>query len=340
MWTSLEPPATSVAPGDSTVVRLRVRNTGDTVEEYRLSPAGEAAGWARVEPDVLRIYPGAEGTAEVTFAPPRTSDAVAGPVPFGIRVEPREHPEAGDVAEGRLTIGPFTELRAELVPRTLRGRRSARGRVAIDNLGNQPLTASFSTRDNGDAFGVDVNPGAVQVAPGRAGFAELQLTAAKISWFGPRVSANTSSIPCRCRGPGRPRPGRSCAAPTYSRRCSPAGSWRSVRSWWRRAVAFALIWFKQARGSRARPPRRRPPRRSRCRRARQHAAAGRPRRRPRRGPGACRAAPRPRPPPTTEAEEARWRRQRRRRRWDSAPKPPKYDPGKLVRIQSGLGIRT
>ncbi|MFD7536332.1 hypothetical protein ACFV6N_11995, partial [Streptomyces sp. NPDC059819] len=60
--------------------------------EYRLTVVGDAAGWARVEPAVLRLYPGAEGVADITFAPPRTSDAIAGPSVFGIRVDPREHP--------------------------------------------------------------------------------------------------------------------------------------------------------------------------------------------------------------------------------------------------------
>ncbi|MEU2954907.1 hypothetical protein ABZ633_27955, partial [Streptomyces xanthochromogenes] len=59
-----------------------------------------------------------------------------------------------------------------------------RGRLAVDNLGNQPLTASFSTRDNGDAANVEANPTAVQVDPGRAGFAEVELTAVNVSWFG------------------------------------------------------------------------------------------------------------------------------------------------------------
>ncbi|MEU6051133.1 hypothetical protein ABZ829_11940 [Streptomyces xanthochromogenes] len=72
-------------------------------------------------------------------------------------------------------------MRAELVPRSVRGRRRARGRLAVDNLGNQPLTASFSTRDNGDAANVEANPTVVQVDPGRAGFAEVELTAVNVS---------------------------------------------------------------------------------------------------------------------------------------------------------------
>lgn len=184
MWTSLEPAAITVDPGAVAGVRLRIRNTGDTVEEYRLRPAGDAAGWTRVEPDVLRLYPGAEGTAQVTFAPPRTPDAVAGPTPFGIRVEPAEHPEIRDVVEGQVTVGPFTELRCELVPLTVQGRWRAKAAVAVDNLGNQPLTVSLSGRENGDALTVEAEPSSVQVAPGRAAFARLQIRPGTVSWFG------------------------------------------------------------------------------------------------------------------------------------------------------------
>ncbi|WP_342593534.1 RICIN domain-containing protein [Streptomyces inhibens] len=184
MWTSLEPAAITVDPGAVASVRLRIRNTGDTVEEYRLRPAGDAAGWTRVEPDVLRLYPGAEGTAQVTFAPPRTPDAAAGPTPFGIRVEPAEHPEIRDVVEGQVTVGPFTELRCELVPLAVRGRWRAKAAVAVDNLGNQPLTVSLSGRENGDALTVEAEPGSVQVAPGRAAFAQLHIRPATVSWVG------------------------------------------------------------------------------------------------------------------------------------------------------------
>jgi len=184
MWTSLEPAAITVDPGAVARVRLRIRNTGDTVEEYRLRPAGDPAGWTRVEPDVLRLYPGAEGTAEVVFAPPRTPDAVAGPTPFGIRVEPAEHPEIRDVVEGQVTVGTFTELRSELVPLTVQGRWRAKAAVAVDNLGNQPLTVSLSGRENGDALSVEAVPSSVQVAPGRAAFARLNIRPGRVSWVG------------------------------------------------------------------------------------------------------------------------------------------------------------
>ncbi|MFG3282902.1 peptidoglycan-binding protein [Streptomyces sp. NPDC048111] len=184
MWTSLDPAAVAVDPGGRATARLRVRNTGDTVEEYRLSVVGAPAGWSRIEPDTLRLYPGSEATAEISFAPPRSPDALAGPAPYGIRVEPREHPELRDVLEGHVTVGPFTEVRAELLPPSLVGRFGGRASVAVDNLGNTPLTASLVLRDDTNRLTCEIAPNAVQIAPGRAAFATLTVRPQKVRWSG------------------------------------------------------------------------------------------------------------------------------------------------------------
>ncbi|MET9359813.1 hydrolase [Streptomyces sp. NPDC006632] len=332
MWTALEPPATTVAPGDSAVVRLRVRNTGDTVEEYRLSPVGDPAGWASIEPAVLRLYPGAEGTSDITFAPPRTPDAVAGPTPFGIRVEPREHPGDADVVEGRLTVGPFAELRTELVPRTVRGRRKARGRVAVDNLGNQPLTASFSTRDNGDAITVEALPTAVQVDPGRAGFAEVQLTATNVSWFG-GVRQHPFTVSVLRSGEPTPNELRG----TYVQPSVFPGWFLAVGSLLLAlAVAFAVFWFQHDIGVKSQ--------------ASEQAAAreeplpqGSKSPLPSTPPSPSKAPDPPSAPPSAPAAQQPKPKPAGGGSGGGGggggggPKKPQYDPNKLVRIQSGLG---
>ncbi|TJZ90551.1 COG1470 family protein, partial [Actinacidiphila oryziradicis] len=130
LWTSLEPASATVDPGSTTTVRLRLRNTGDVVDEYRFTPVGDIAPYITVEPPTIRLYPGTTGTVQLTFAPPRTPDATAGPNPYAVQIVPTEHPEATTVPEGNLTITPFTEIRAELVPHTVKGRFRGRPKLA------------------------------------------------------------------------------------------------------------------------------------------------------------------------------------------------------------------
>ncbi|GAQ67850.1 ricin-type beta-trefoil lectin domain protein [Streptomyces scabiei] len=165
-------------------MRLRLRNTGDVVDEYRFEPVGDIAPWTTVEPQTLRLYPGTTGSVELTFAPPRTPDATAGPNPYAVRITPTQHPEATTVPEGNLTITPFTEVRAELVPPTVKGRLRGRPKLAIDNLGNTRVTASVSGSDNGDQLSYDLHPSNVQIEPGRAAFVKATLKPRQITWFG------------------------------------------------------------------------------------------------------------------------------------------------------------
>ncbi|MGR3931647.1 RICIN domain-containing protein [Streptomyces sp. BRA346] len=188
LWTSLEPASTTVDPGGSATVRLRLRNTGDVVDEYRFVPVGALSPWTTVEPQTLRLYPGTTGTVELTFAPPRTPDAAAGPHPYGVQIIPTEHPEATTVPEGNVTVTPFSEVRAELVPQTVKGRFRGRPKLAVDNLGNVKLTASISGSDNGDQLSYDIHPANVQIEPGRAAFIKTTLKPRQTIWAGAKES--------------------------------------------------------------------------------------------------------------------------------------------------------
>ncbi|WP_269857406.1 RICIN domain-containing protein [Streptomyces sp. RPT161] len=183
-WASLEPAATTVDPGSSTTVRLRIRNTSDVVEEYRVNPVGDLAPHIRVEPSVLRLYPGTTGTAEVTLSPPRTPDVPAGPNPFALEITPAEHPDQVAVPEGNLTVTPFHEVRAELVPGSVRGRWRGRPQLAVDNLGNTEVTASLRGHDQASDLRYDMRPNTVQIPPGRARFVRLGLRPSRFLWAG------------------------------------------------------------------------------------------------------------------------------------------------------------
>ncbi|MFJ2771016.1 hydrolase [Streptomyces sp. NPDC087300] len=184
LWTSLEPSSTTVDPGATTTVRLRVRNTGDVVDAYRVEPVGDLAPWTTVEPAELRLYPGTIGTVELRCTPPRTPDVTAGPHPYAVRITPMEHPGAATVAEGTVTVTPFTEVRAEMVPPVVSGWFRGRPKLAVDNLGNTPVTASLSGGDTGDQLSYDIDPGNVQIEPGRAAFVQATLRPQQVIWLG------------------------------------------------------------------------------------------------------------------------------------------------------------
>ncbi|MFE2918047.1 COG1470 family protein [Kitasatospora indigofera] len=184
IWTSLEPASATVDAGGTTTVTLRVRNTGDVVEEYRVAPLGGPALWLRIEPAALTLYPGTTGTVELVFSPPRSPEAAAGPHPYALQVTPAEQRSATTVVEGVVSVAPFTELHAELVPPVSRGRFRGRFHLAVDNLGNTPVTAVLAGRDTGDQLDFDLHPSSVQIEPGRAVFSKVLVKPRRIRWSG------------------------------------------------------------------------------------------------------------------------------------------------------------
>ena len=144
---NLVPGTVTVQAGGQVVVLLRIRNTGSIVDRFLVSIVGPAAPWTRVEPPDLSLFPGAEGETRIVFAPPRSSAFAAGTFPFGVRVVPETQPGQAVVEEGRVTVQPFTEVSATLVPQTSRGSRAGRHEVIVENRGNAPVSVDVSASD-------------------------------------------------------------------------------------------------------------------------------------------------------------------------------------------------
>lgn len=192
---SLEPAAVRVDCGASTEVRVTVRNTGTLVDEMRLEVLGEPAAWSTVEPPVLRLYPGAEGTAVVRFGPPRDSRTPYGRLPFGLRVLSREDPAGGSVDEGQVEVVPFVDLTAEILPRTSRGWSRASHRIAVDNRGNAAVGVTLVGADPDAALDVDLTPAAFLAAPGSATIGRARVSARDRLWRGaPRTLPFTVTL--------------------------------------------------------------------------------------------------------------------------------------------------
>ena len=62
--------AITVEPGAEEIAGLQVRNAGRDLDEFSFEVVGPAAAWMTIDPAVLPLLPGAEGTVSIKVAPP------------------------------------------------------------------------------------------------------------------------------------------------------------------------------------------------------------------------------------------------------------------------------
>jgi hypothetical protein len=182
---SLDRPELAVEPGQEVTAQLRVRNNGSVVDQFTFEGLGTGAAWIDAEPDVLSLFPGAEGTVTIHFRPPRSPNTPPGPTPFGVKVVSAEDPTGSAVEEGVITVGRFADRTVELYPLTARGRRRGQFQVAVDNRGNAPIDVQFSGSDPENACSYQFATVAEVIEPGTARFTKLDVIPHQRFWKGP-----------------------------------------------------------------------------------------------------------------------------------------------------------
>lgn len=182
---SLDRPELAVEPGQQVTAQLRVRNNGVVVDQFTFESLGDGAAWIDVEPPVLSLFPGAEGTVTVQFRPPRASTVSPGATPFGIKVVSAEDAGGSAVEEGVITVGRFADRTVELYPLTARGRRKGRFEIAVDNRGNAPIDVELAGSDPENTCAYQFATHALRVEPGTAHFTKFTVVPHRTFWRGP-----------------------------------------------------------------------------------------------------------------------------------------------------------
>lgn len=181
---SLQQSALAVQPGSSVSTELRIRNTGDVVDQFAFQPLGDAASWITVDPPTVRLFPASDQVVTVTIAPPRVAASKAGLASWAIKAIPAEDPGGAAVAEGTVDVAAFYEIGAELQPVTGRGRLAGRFELAVDNRGNMPVPVRLAATDTEQTLGFEFNPIQIDTQPGSAHFAKVKVLPAKRMWRG------------------------------------------------------------------------------------------------------------------------------------------------------------
>ena len=184
---TLEPATLTVEPGQQASALIKLRNQGAIVDRFDLSIVGPLAQWAKANPPFLSLFPGQDGQATITFAPPRAAFPRAGAFPFGVRVKAAAEPAGGAVEEGRVTVSPFSDATAEIVPVTSRGTRTGRHDVIVTNNGNGPVAVVVGAVDPDRLVDFQVQPERFVIGPGEGGSTSVRATARDTFWTGSKV---------------------------------------------------------------------------------------------------------------------------------------------------------
>ena len=242
-----------VEPGASVSLELTVRNTGTVVDQFSFEVLGGAAGWATFDPLTVSLFPQAEETVHVTFAPPRATDTASGAIPFGVRVQSREDPEGSIVEEGTLNVAEFSEVTAELTPHATRVWLRGRSQVAVDNRSNISYRAELAGSDTDSAFDYSFRPPLMDVAPGAVAFAKVTVRPKASYWRGPSTT-EPYQVALRQQGMNGAEPGAEPPAGTHPPEVDADGAILRdplLPGWIGKAVAgllalvavLALLWF-------------------------------------------------------------------------------------------------
>lgn len=174
----------AVEPGSSVSTTLRIRNTGDVVDQFTFQPLGDAARWITVEPSTVRLFPNTDESVTVSIAPPRDPASTPGRADWAVRAVPQEDPEGSAVAEGTVDVAAFADVGVEMQPEIGHGRTRGRFELAVDNRGNLPVPVRITGTDAEQSLDFDISPPIVDCEPGTARFSKIKVRPTKRIWKG------------------------------------------------------------------------------------------------------------------------------------------------------------
>jgi P pilus assembly chaperone PapD len=170
---SLTPAEVTVKPGAEATAQLRIFNRGSIVDKFSFDVPADLAAWTSVEPEALNLYPNTNGDATIRFHPPRSPELRAGPVAFTIKVRSDVNPGTSAEAAGTVTVDPFTEIAARLVPATSRSTGTAEHQIKTGNGGNAAAEISLSVANPDDQLVFELESEKVTLQPGEGSSVKL-----------------------------------------------------------------------------------------------------------------------------------------------------------------------
>lgn len=183
----LAPAYGHVVAGKSVEVAVRVRNLGETIADLGLDMQGRLGRWADITPSRLRLFPGENGAARITFQIPRDGALPVGPMPYAVTVTSWPNGALSTVVFGRLTIDAARSPGLEITPATAHGRFTASYRITVVNDGPRPLEGHLLASDPDQVLRFDTSAILVRVAPRTRAQTLIHVRPRRVNWGSPPI---------------------------------------------------------------------------------------------------------------------------------------------------------
>jgi hypothetical protein len=158
--------ATTLIPGQPTIVKVTLANTGTTVDHLSLSAEGVPQSWVQGPGREVQLNPGQQETTTLTIQAPRLPSSRAGMYPVTLRARSRENPGDSGSAAVRWTVAPFASEALALRPTRVRARRTARFSMTLQNTGNAPVQYALAGEDPEEKLQYQFAQPTITVEPG------------------------------------------------------------------------------------------------------------------------------------------------------------------------------
>ncbi len=153
-----------VEPGGIATVTLDIRNTGDVIDGVSARVIGLSEEYVRTTPQLLPLFPEANGQIQVNLAVPATLHA--GRHPLTIEIVSHGAKLPSQYLDVDVDVIPRPGFTVTSQPRTIRARGSARFVIVVANEGNVGLDIDLATLDVDRSVQADLNPPSLRLEPG------------------------------------------------------------------------------------------------------------------------------------------------------------------------------
>ncbi|GAA4711872.1 carboxypeptidase-like regulatory domain-containing protein [Nocardioides conyzicola] len=153
-------------PGETVEVRVDVVNTGELIEGVTAHVIGLPDGQISVEPQLLPLFPDAQGQITLSIGVPNHQPAGMHPLTIAVVSHGSGSPTQHVDIDLSVSARPGIKMSPE--PQTIRSKRSGRFVLTVENSGNVALDAALSSTQEDKRTRTRFTPETVHVEPGIA----------------------------------------------------------------------------------------------------------------------------------------------------------------------------